>query len=166
MWSTSVVGVAELSWPVSRTDVLGTLQYTAPEYFTGEGGTPRSDQFSLGVIAYQMLTGQLPYGAQIARAGTRLQPRKLRYRSARELNDTVPAWVDRALRRAVDPDPRGRYEVLSEFIFDLRHPRTGASDGDAVPLAERNPLLFWKVLSGLLAVAAIALLVALVRLHG
>ena len=45
-------------------EILGTAQYTAPEYFLGEGGSPRSDIFSLGVIAYQMLTGRLPYGRQ------------------------------------------------------------------------------------------------------
>jgi len=49
------------------TEILGTEQYTAPEYFLGEGGTPRSDQFSLGVITYQMLSGGLPYGARVSR---------------------------------------------------------------------------------------------------
>ena len=48
---------------VRTAEILGTEQYTAPEYFLGEGGTPRSDQFSLGVITYQMLSGGLPYGA-------------------------------------------------------------------------------------------------------
>ena len=59
--------------PPARDDILGTAQYTAPEYFLGESGSPRSDLFSLGVITYQMLTGRLPYGAQVARARTRSQ---------------------------------------------------------------------------------------------
>ena len=54
-------------------DILGTVQYTAPEYFLGERGSPRSDLFSLGVITYQMLTGKLPYGAGVARARTNTQ---------------------------------------------------------------------------------------------
>ena len=55
----------------------GTFQYTAPEYFLGEGGTPRSDLYSLGVAtAWQMLTGRLPYGARMAQARTRTQQRK------------------------------------------------------------------------------------------
>ena len=57
--------------PVGNEPILGTAQYTAPEYFLGEGGTPRSDIFSLGVITYQMLTGRLPYGARMAQARTK-----------------------------------------------------------------------------------------------
>ena len=53
-------------------DILGTAQYTAPEYFLGEGGSQRSDIFSLGVIAYQMLTGRPPYGAQSPGRGRRI----------------------------------------------------------------------------------------------
>src|SRR6185503_18814587 len=63
--ATKVAGAVEAS-PPGHDDILGTAQYTAPEYFLGESGSPRSDQFSLGVIAYQMLTGKLPYGAQVA----------------------------------------------------------------------------------------------------
>ena len=75
--STKVTGVVEAAPSTGGNDVLGTVQYTAPEYFLGEGGTPRSDQFSLGVIAYQMLTGKLPYGAEAAKARTRSQLRKI-----------------------------------------------------------------------------------------
>ena len=80
--STRVAGVAEAA-PAISSDILGTVQYTAPEYFLGEGGTPRSDLFSLGVIAYQMLTGRLPYGAQIAHARTRSDFNAAAYTSGR-----------------------------------------------------------------------------------
>ena len=76
--ATKIAGVAEAA-PDIDDDILGTVQYTAPEYFRGESGSPRSDLFSLGVITYQMLTGQLPYGAQIAKARTKSQLGKLRY---------------------------------------------------------------------------------------
>ncbi len=65
--SVAVAGVAEAAPGVGHDGILGTEQYAAPEYFLGEAGSSRSDQFSLGVIAYQMLTGQLPYGAKAAR---------------------------------------------------------------------------------------------------
>ena len=64
--SVHVAGLAEAG-DRDATEILGTEQYTAPEYFLGEGGTPRSDQFSLGVITYQMLSGGLPYGARVSR---------------------------------------------------------------------------------------------------
>jgi serine/threonine protein phosphatase PrpC len=156
--STRIAGVAEAAAAATAEPVLGTVQYTAPECLLGETGTPRSDLFSLGVIAYQMLTGRLPYGSDGATARTRSQFQKLRYRPAATINPEVPAWVDGAIRRAVHPDPARRYEALSEFVFDLRHPRAEYLDEAPVPLLERNPLLFWQISCGLLAVAVMLLL--------
>ena len=160
--STKVAGVVEAA-PLARDDILGTAQYTAPEYFLGERGSSRSDLFSLGVITYQMLTGRLPYGAQVARTRTRSQQRKLRYAPVRESNRDLPPWIDGVLERAVHPDPYRRYEALSEYLHDLRHPKESFSTSSFKPLLERNPLLFWKVLS---LVLAGTVLVLLARLHG
>jgi serine/threonine protein phosphatase PrpC/predicted Ser/Thr protein kinase len=154
--STKVAGVAEASPP--NHDILGTVQYTAPEYFLGEGGSPRSDMFSLGVITYQMLTGKLPYGAEAARARTKSQIRKLRYSSALDEDREIPVWIDGALRKAVHPDPYKRYESLSEYVFDLRQPNASYLNPSLVPLIERNPLLFWKCMTAILACVIIALL--------
>jgi len=161
--STKIAGVAEAAPPARGNDILGTVQYTAPEYFLGESGSPRSDMFSLGVIGYQMLTGRLPYGSQIAKARTRAQFGKLRYQSALDANNDVPAWIDGALRKAVHPDPGKRYESLSEFTFDLRHPNSKYLGMAPTPLIERNPNLFWKCATGVLAVI---ILVLLASLHG
>lgn len=132
-------------------DILGTAQYTAPEYFLGEGGSQRSDIFSLGVIAYQMLTGRLPYGAEVARTRTKARQKKLRYKSVLNDNRDIPAWIDGALKKAVHPDPYQRYEELSEFVFDLRHPNKKFIEAASRPLIERDPLLFWKCLSAILS---------------
>ena len=62
--------------------------------------------FSLGVIAYQMLTGQLPYGAQIAKAQNRSRSNASSDTAPRSTTIArFPAWIDGALRRAVHPDP-------------------------------------------------------------
>jgi serine/threonine protein kinase len=161
--STKIEGVLD-TLPLGHPgDILGTAQYTAPEYFMGESGSPRSDMFSLGVITYQMLTGKLPYGSQAAKARTRSQFNKLRYNSAADDSGDVPRWIDGALRRAVHPDPDKRYESLSEFIFDLRYPNAKYSNASLTPLIERNPLLFWKCIS---AILACILLVMLIGQHG
>jgi hypothetical protein len=107
-----------------------------------------------------MLTGRLPYGARMAQARTRQQQRQLGYASVLDDSRAIPAWIDGALRKAVHPEPARRYEELSEFLHDLRHPNGRLLDNNPVPLIERNPLLFWKALSGLLA-AALVLLLAL-----
>jgi serine/threonine protein kinase len=137
---------------------LGTAQYTAPEYFMGESSSPRSDMFSLGVITYQMLTGKLPYGSQIAKARTKSQFGKLRYGSALDDKREIPAWIDGALRKAVHPEPDKRYESLSEFTFDLRHHNPKYLDASGTPLIERNPNLFWKCTTAILVCIIFGLL--------
>jgi serine/threonine protein phosphatase PrpC len=161
--STKITGVAEASPSGIRDDILGTVQYTAPEYFLGEPATSRSDLFSLGVITYQMLTGRLPYGAQAAQARTRAQFGKLRYRPAVHGGREIPAWVDGALERAVHPNPQKRYDSFSEFLYDLRHPNDKYVRIASAPLIERNPLLLWKVTTVVLALTVIVLLA---MLHG
>lgn len=156
--ATKIAGLAEATSPAAADDILGTAQYTAPEYFRGEGGSARSDLFSLGVIAYQMLTGELPYGAQLAQARTRSQFSKLAYRPASDQNRDIPSWMDAALRRAVHLDPVKRYDSLSEFVFDLRHPNPNYTNASAPPLIERNPNLFWKCTTAILAIFVIVLL--------
>ena len=156
-----VAGVAETGPSAGRNPFPGTVQYMAPEYLLGEAGTPRSDLYSLGVIAYQMLTGQLPYGAAMAQARTRSQQRNVAYRSALDADKAIPAWVDGALRKAVHPDPNKRYEELSEFVADLRRPNEEFLRATTAPLIERNPLLFWKALSFVLGCAVAGLLLYL-----
>lgn len=147
----SVAGLREMRDPLEREGVLGTEQYTAPEYFLGEAGTARSDLFSLGVIAYQMLSGRLPYGTEVAGTRTRVQQSNLRYRSVLADDSAIPAWVDEVLQRAVHPLPAKRYAELSEFVYDLRHPNPRSGGRATAPLIERDRLLFWKITSAVLA---------------
>ena len=156
--STRVAGIMEIASPIARTDLLGTAQYTAPEYFLGESGTPYSDMFSLGVITYQMLTGTLPYGAQVARTRTKAAQNKLKYQSLLDDEREIPVWIDEVIRKAVHPNPYKRYEELSEFLYDLRHPNKAFLNKTRPPLIERNPVLFWKGVSFILAVIIAVLL--------
>jgi serine/threonine protein kinase len=161
--STKIAGVVEAAPSPDDNDILGTAQYTAPECLAGESGSPRSDMFSLGVITYQMLTGNLPYGSQIARARTKAQFARLRYISVLDDSREIPAWIDGALKKSVHPDPMQRYESLSEYIFDLRQPNANYVDSGVTPLMQRNPLLFWKCATVLLACIVVVLLA---MLHG
>ncbi|WP_441230752.1 protein kinase domain-containing protein [Tardiphaga sp. 215_C5_N2_1] len=156
--STRVNGVAEADSPGKHSDILGTPQYTAPELFFGKRATSQSDLYALGTLTYQMLSGTLPYGAEVAKATTAAQHRKLRYRSL--LNDAsdIPEWIDGVLRKAVHADPAKRYDELSEYVYDLRNPKAEFLNLPTAPLLERNPNMVWKGLSLLLAIAVVVLL--------
>ncbi len=132
----------------------GTADYTAPENIQGIPATNKSDIFSLGALAYEMITGSLPYGKGLTSAA---MIKKLRYRSATWLRKDVPLWVDAALENAVKIDPEKRTDALSALTADLRKPNTALVPQQSRPLLERNPLLFWKLVSLALFVAVIFL---------
>ncbi len=157
--STRVAGIMEITTPIGRNDLLGTAQYTAPEYFLGESGTPRSDMFSLGVITYQMLTGNLPYGTQVAKSRTKTSQSRLTYRTLLDDEREIPVWIDDVIRKAVHPNPYKRYEELSEYLYDLRHPNKAFLNKTLPPLLERNPVLFWKSVSYVLTIIIAILLI-------
>ena len=153
----SVAGINEMASPLERSHIPGTLQYTAPEYFLGEAGTAASDLFSLGVITYQLLSGRLPYGTDVPKARTLAAQRRLRYESVLHEDREIPVWIDGVLRKAVHPDPLKRYESLSELVYDLRHPNREFLMKTRTPLVDRQPLLFWKTVAAILALAVLAL---------
>ncbi|MCC3261983.1 hypothetical protein LLE87_27815, partial [Paenibacillus polymyxa] len=127
-----------------------------PEYFLGEAGTARSDIYSLAAILYQMLSGRLPYGAEVARSRSRAAQLRLTYVSVLDREREIAAWVDGVLSRALHPDPQHRTPELSEFTHALRHP--GDTRGaERLPLLERNPVAFWKGLCLILAIVIVIL---------
>lgn len=162
--ATRVAGIEEIASPVEQINLLGAALYAAPEYFLGEAGSSRADLYSLGVIAYQMLAGDFPYGTQVPKSRTRAAQKKLAYKSVLREDREIPAWVDDAIAKAVHPDPYQRYEEISEFIFDLHHPSQAFLSKTRPPLIERHPVAFWKgvsfVLAGLLIVSLLS------RAHG
>ncbi len=154
-----VAGVLEADPEFDTGDILGTHQYAAPEYFLGEPGSERSDLYALGVIAYEMLTGRLPYGARMARASNRAQQARVAYTPLATYRQDLPVWLNDTFRKSVHPDPAKRQEVLSEFTHDLRQARAGSLAGRTVPIIEKNPVLFWKIACALLAATVLAQLV-------
>ena len=155
--SCRVASVAETHAAIPREEALGTLDFSAPEYRLGLSPDPRTDQFSLAVITYHLLTGGgHPFPKGWERAKSLHHFLNLSYRPASTINPHVPDWIDGALKKALSVRAENRYESLSEFLHDLNHP--GATSGRnpaSLPLAERNPVLLWKLIS-------LALLLALV----
>jgi hypothetical protein len=82
----------------------------------------------------------------------------VKYQSLPDDKREIPIWIDEVIRKAVHPNPYKHYDELSEFLYDLRHPNKAFLNNTRPPLLERNPLLFWKSVSFILAVILAILL--------
>ena len=97
---------------------LGTAAYLAPEQIRGEAVDPRTDIFSLGVLAYELLTGQKPFrGEHISTVLFKILNEKPDPVSRQ--NADIPPSVDRAVEKAIEKSPPNRYESVTEFRRDL-----------------------------------------------
>ncbi|MDQ8187167.1 bifunctional protein-serine/threonine kinase/phosphatase [Pelagicoccus sp. SDUM812002] len=161
--STHVAGLQEINAFSLGGHALGTLGYSAPEYFLEKKPSRMSDMFSLGVIVYEMLTGKLPYGERYERCQSVRDFSVLEYQPATKYNSHVPVWLDGALRKAVAINPHLRYESYSEFEYDIEHPNPKFLPENAGPFIERNPVLFWKIVAGALLAAEVATLLWFLR---
>lgn len=152
--STKIAGIEEIYLPIGVNSILGTINYSAPEYHVGEPGSNRSDIFSLGVIIYEMLTGHLPYGKEMSARNIK----RVRYIPIKHYNPEIPVWVDKAIEKAVHINPENRFSILSEFDYALNKPDSSLINNDYVPLIKRNPVRTWQIISLLLVLINVFLI--------
>lgn len=98
--------------------ILGTPAYMSPEQALGDPGDVRSDLFSFGVIAFELLTGELPFPNSTL-AESLLSRTRGRARSVEAVNPAVPAWLARIVMRCLERDPSNRYASAQEIVDDL-----------------------------------------------
>jgi len=107
--------------------VLGTEHYVAPEQEQGKA-EPASDIYAMGVVAYQMLTGLLPFQAVVRSHAAELPPPST-------LNVTLPPAVDAVIMRAMEVEPAKRYQSAREFVDALNTALT-SPPSPAIDVAE------------------------------
>jgi putative two-component system response regulator len=116
-------GLARLAGTVRRLTssgtVMGTAEYMSPEQISDGNVGPASDRYSLAVVAYEMLTGRVPFQAEASAAIliahlTRPMP------SPRELEGELNAHLDGVLRRGLAKKPEDRYPTASSFVAALK----------------------------------------------
>ena len=143
-----LVGAVEENTPTSeRAFTQASADYAAPELKQGKAVSIEADQFSLAVMAYELITGEKPFAGKLAQASANSEHARLKYTPASELNAQVSHWQDAAMKKALSINRGLRYGDAYEFIYDLQHPNPNFVSTAFVPLIERDPLKFWKVVS-------------------
>ncbi|WP_169927461.1 serine/threonine-protein kinase [Labilithrix luteola] len=116
--------------------VLGTPPYMSPEQFTGQPLDVRSDIYSLGVMGYEMLTGQLPFEAKTAWEWATLHmtaaPKAL---EATPNGAALPESMRGAIMRALAKSPDQRFASVNDFLDRF----TGTAPADGPEIARRQP---------------------------
>jgi len=138
---------------IEETVPQGSLNYIAPETLLTMKSNNMSDLFSLGVISYEMLTGQLPYKPMKRAEITQNSYDDWQYRSIKQFRPELPYWLDLSLQQCTQPDPKLRYQAFSELQADLTKPNlTALEEYKKQPILQRNPVKFWQGLSFILFV--------------
>lgn len=156
--SVYVAGSAEIFRPLEHPGALGTASYSDPHYLMGRNTAIQGDIYALATIAYEMFTGELPYGEEINECRSLVDYEQLRYRSAAQFNPVIPIWFDRTLERGCAVDLEKRYHTIAGFIADLGNPNPEYLRDDPSEYKSRNASLFWKILSGLWIVTLLAVI--------
>ncbi len=117
-------------------NVMGTPDYISPEQVKGKRGDARSDVYPVGIMLYEMLTGETPFTGPnpFAIMNDRLLNNP---KPPREINPEISPQLQEVIYRAIERDPSKRYKSAQEFISDLDHL-------DQVGVADRIELTDWR----------------------
>jgi serine/threonine-protein kinase len=129
-------GARRLTWR-HLSESVGTPDYMSPEQIQGERGDPRSDIYSWGVLVYELLTGEVPFGgdnwlAVMAGHLTR-SPRRIR-----EIREEVPPALEAVVLKAMRRYPKNRYQTVDELLEDLD--RLSSLDASSFDLSPERPM--------------------------
>jgi len=114
------------------TFAAGSAAYVSPEQLQKNRNDSRSDLFSLGVLLYQLATGELPFGEPETYAGMRDRLWRAP-QPPRSIRADIPPWLQEVILHCLERYPGRRYQTAAHIAFDLRHP-------DQVPLTKRAQL--------------------------
>lgn len=108
---------------ITKTDVvMGTPEYMSPEQLESHRVDARSDVYSLGIVLYELATGQLPFTGDTP-LSVALKHRTELPAPPRSLRPEVPAWLERVILKCLEKDRGHRYQTAGELAAELRRPR-------------------------------------------
>jgi len=100
---------------------VGSPAWIAPEQVVGVRGDPRSDIFAIGVMLYELATGELPFGAPTTQGGLR-QRLWMTPAPIRQHRPELPEWLQETILRCLEPEAAQRHPSAAHLAFDLAHP--------------------------------------------
>ena len=117
-------------------EAVGSIHYISPEQARGESIDARTDIYSLGVVLYEMLTGQLPYDGGSA-AEVAVQQMSVVPDAPTAINPEIPEELEEITLKAMQTDPDERYQSADDMLAALEDFRKGMTS----PLVERRTIL-------------------------
>lgn len=127
---------------------LGAVDYIAPEYLVDGLSSISSDLFSIAVIVYEMLSGQLPYPSNQGQSMDRAKQYTWQYQSITEARPGLPRQFDKLFKKALSVKPAERHSSMSEFVSELlKMPANKQVIEPKLALIERDPARFWRYLA-------------------
>lgn len=163
------VTVALDTSPTQEGWILGTAAYMSPEQAEGKSVDHRSDIFSLGIIFYEMITGQRPFQGD-SNASTISSILRDTPTSITELKPNLPRHLARIIQHCLAKSPDRRYQSVLDVRNELEELKKEIDSGEQLPTGESSPSVesrprrkVSKVLVGVSVVALIALLVLVIK---
>ena len=162
-------GIARLTTSATMTatgdgSFFGSVHYISPEQARGEKADEKSDLYSVGVVLYEMLTGQVPFDSESA-VSIAIKHIGETPRSIRELKPELPRALEQILQKALSKDPADRYQSASEMAADLKRSLTNPRGGfvrNPVMDAQRRKARVRNALAGLLLAAVLGAMVLII----
>ena len=166
-------GLAKLAGGIDLTKtatIMGTIAYMSPEQAKGEKVDYRTDIWSLGVVLYEMLTGELPFRGDYEQAVVHSilneEPKPIA-----ELRPDLPSELQDLLDRAMTKSPENRYQSAEKIVKDLASIDASMGDSDRLSLSALrtskaiHSKRFWWVLAFTLVVVALAGFIYVTKIH-
>ena len=116
---------------------VGSPAWIAPEQVVGVRGDPRSDIFAIGVMLYELATGDFPFGAPVTKGGLR-QRLWMDPVPPRALDPDLPAWLQEVILHCLEAAAADRPPSAAHLAFDLGHPQQ-VHVGERGRRVERTP---------------------------